>query len=329
MIRRADLVKVFTHKNLYHIDLQLELRTAAEALAWWENGAGMIVTQLGDRLILQTPAKVNLHLEVLGKRQDGYHELESLIVAIDLYDVLEFREIPTGTEFTCDDPKLGMGEDNLVVRAARRMREQSGVQRGVAIHLQKRIPAQAGLAGGSSDAAATLVGLNTFWGLGWSTDRLAGLGAELGSDVPFFFHLPAAIARGRGEKLTAVRMGRPLDLVVVYPREGLSTARVFGQLRVPDDPQPVAPIAQALEQGETERVAKLLHNRLEEVSLSLSRELAAVHRDAATWDCLGHRMSGSGTAYFAICQSAARARSLCSLLKARGLGTCLIVNSCQ
>lgn len=156
----------------------------------------MIVTKENDRLLIQAPAKLNLFLEVLGKRPDGFHELETLFVAVNLYDELEFRSRPEGTEVLCDDPKTGAVADNLVTRAIALVRAESGRADGVSVKLTKRIPIEAGMAGGSSDAASTLAGLNELWNLGWSRERLAELGAKLGSDISFFFYTPAAVGRG-------------------------------------------------------------------------------------------------------------------------------------
>src|SRR5580765_8949946 len=158
------------------------------------------------------PAKLNLILKVLGKRADGYHELETLMVSVDLYDTLTFRDDPTGNlSLTCRDggPRLarspprempGVGQDNLAIRAARLLQETTRTSHGARIELMKRIPLAAGLAGGSSDAAATLSGLNRLWNLGLTAVELMQLASRLGSDIPFFLCSAwAAICRGRGE----------------------------------------------------------------------------------------------------------------------------------
>ena len=147
------------------------------------------------------PAKLNVFLEVLGKRADGYHELETLMVVVDLYDTLRVIDDPGGAiALRCDDPSLPTGRENLVVRAAERLREASGIERGATIDLLKAIPAQAGLGGGSSDAAAALLALDRLWNLQTPPDRLDALAGEIGSDVAFFLHPPAALCRGRGER---------------------------------------------------------------------------------------------------------------------------------
>lgn len=287
----------------------------------------MIVRPESDRLVIDAPSKVNLHLEILGKRSDGYHELETLMVSISLCDTLEFRELPSGTTLRCSDPSVGEGDDNLVMRAVHLTRQESGCQRGIAIDLTKRIPVAAGLAGGSSDAAATLAGLNQLWDLQWSHERLAELASRLGSDIPFFFDTPAAICRGRGEKVTPCPMGTTLHLVVIAPKSGLSTKAVYQQLQVPAVTTSVEPIRLALEKGDAETVATMLHNRLEDVSLRLNPEVAELKRRAATWPCLGHLMSGSGSAYFAICHSFEQAQDLGAALQSQDLGSVFVVRS--
>jgi 4-diphosphocytidyl-2-C-methyl-D-erythritol kinase len=288
----------------------------------------VIVRRQGDPWTIDAPAKVNLHLEVLGKRPDGYHELESLMVSVSLYDTLEFRSAAAGeTIVRSSDPRLDDGPGNLVVRAVELVRRESGRDDGVSIELTKRIPLAAGLAGGSTDAAAALAGLNLCWGLQWSKEKLADLGAQLGSDVPFFFYAPAAIARGRGEKLTELALPTAIHLVLICPAQGLSTAEVFRRMTIPQTPRSIAPMAAALAAGDVRETGRLLFNRLEEASLVLSPEVAAIQRDASSWNCLGHLMSGSGSTYFALCASAKDARSLRDRLQKERQDSVFVVQS--
>ena len=171
----------------------------------------MQIERQAGALVMQAPAKVNLFLEVLAKRPDGYHDIETLMVAVNLFDTLKFREEPGGDiRLTCNHPDLSTGSDNLVIRAAALLKQQTGCEKGARIRLTKRIPLAGGLAGGSSDAAATLVGLNRLWKLGLTRARLTDLAKELGSDVAFFFSAPAAWCTGRGERVTPMRLRRPL-----------------------------------------------------------------------------------------------------------------------
>lgn len=288
---------------------------------------GVIVKRENDRLTIHAPAKVNLHLETLGKRPDGYHEVETVMVTIGLYDTMVFRAADSGTVVQCDDPRLPCDSSNLVVRAVNLVRQETGLDLGIGIDLTKRIPMAAGLGGGSSDAASTLVALNLWWNLGWSRERLAELAAQLGSDVPFFLHAPAAIGRGRGERVTPCFMAMTLNLVVVCPPVGLSTRMVYEQLPRVESPVSLAPMVQALECGDAESVGKLLFNRLESVAVRLSPAVADLSERARLWPCLGHRMSGSGSAYFAICSSTELAQELGDALLPLDLGDVYVMSS--
>src|SRR5947209_6051624 len=171
----------------------------------------MLITRYVNDVVVWAPAKVNLYLEVLAKRPDGYHELETLLVAVSLFDTLVFRDLPSPElRLRCNVRSLSTGPDNLIVRAARLLQQHARCARGADVRLVKRIPLAAGLAGGSTDAAATLAGLNRLWRLGLTQAELALLGAELGSDVAFFFATPAAWCTGRGEQVDPVTLGRPL-----------------------------------------------------------------------------------------------------------------------
>lgn len=248
------------------------------------------------------PAKVNLFLEVLGKRPDGYHELETLMVALDWCDRLEFHPDESGVlTLTCDDPDLSCGPDNLVIKAAETLRRNANCDGGARIHLEKRIPMQAGLAGGSSDAAATLKGLNQLWGMGLANEELARLGAEVGSDVAFFFSSGAAWCTGRGEKVQAIKLGRALDFVIAHPGVGLSTADVFRRVSIPAKPRSGSELRRAVEQGDVEEIGRRLHNRLQEPAEALCPQVRALREKLESAGPVGALMTGSGSAVFAVC----------------------------
>lgn len=285
---------------------------------------GWLIDETTESVTLDAPAKINLHLEVLAKRADGFHELETLLVTIDLCDRIELKRTKQSTEVVIDDAGVD-ADDNLVTRAVQLVRNETGRTDGVAISVQKKIPIGAGLGGGSSNAAATLAGLDRLWNLNWPIERLSELGARLGSDVPFFFYAPAAVARGRGERLQACRSQRntTLDLVLICPQVGLSTARVFANTAVPETRQSIAPIVAALEAGDSAAVGGLLFNRLEDASARLCPEVERIRTAARTWNCLGHRMTGSGSSYFAVCAGASDARALADRVAGQGLGRVL------
>src|SRR5262245_19479678 len=171
----------------------------------------MLSERHADAVVVWAPAKVNLFLELLAKRPDGYHDIATLMVAVSLYDTLEFKEDSSGDiRLHCAHPGLTTGPENLVCRAAALLQQRTGCPLGAAIRLVKRIPLAAGLAGGSTDAAATLAGLNRLWRLGLPARELVSWGAGLGSDVAFFFATPAAWGTGRGERGGGLARGRPL-----------------------------------------------------------------------------------------------------------------------
>ena len=263
----------------------------------------MLSERTADGIVVSTPAKVNLFLEVLGKRPDGYHDLETLMVAVTLEDRLEFQLDESGAmTLTCDRPELSCGPDNLVLKAAERLRRHSGTIQGARIHLSKRIPMQAGLAGGSSDAAATLKGLNDLWNLGLSDQRLAEIGAEVGSDVAFFFSPGVAWCTGRGEQVEPIELGRTLDFVLVSPAVGLSTARVFREVRVPGTPISGSAIRQAAARGDVEEIGRRLHNRLQEPAEKLCPEVREIREALAAANPAGVLLTGSGTTVYALCR---------------------------
>jgi 4-diphosphocytidyl-2-C-methyl-D-erythritol kinase len=291
-------------------------------------------------LVIQAPAKVNLFFEVLGKRSDGYHEIESLMCAVDLYDTLHFQEDPNGAlELRCRrvfgaGGSRGLGEvpegpDNLVLRAVELARRRSGVRRGAKLRLVKRIPAAAGLGGGSSDAAAALVAANEGWQLDRSPEELAEWAAELGSDVPFFLAGGLAFCRGRGEHVIPVAGLGPLHFVIVRPPAGLSTAAVYGVCRPAQEPRSAAPLIEALRQRDWQQVRRQVFNRLQPAAETLSPWVKRLEQEFAQLDLLGYGMSGSGTSYFGLCRHARHARRSARRLEARGLGSIFAQRSCR
>jgi 4-diphosphocytidyl-2-C-methyl-D-erythritol kinase len=293
-------------------------------------------------LTVRAPAKVNLFLEVLGKRPDGFHELATLMIAVSLFDTLEFKEdsdsvsldlVPATEEPGAEDrPLLGTGPDNLVWRAADLLKRHTRHPAGCRIRLTKRIPLEAGLAGGSSDAAATLLGLNRLWRLNLGTPELTTLAAELGSDVAFFLGGNAAWCTGRGEIVTPMQPTKPLWLVLVCPPMGLSTARVFRELKLPEQPVNGLGVRQAVLEGDIEAIGRGLFNRLQPVAEELCPELAELRKRLANLGAAGHLMSGSGTTYFVLCRDADEAqraaRELNQLSREKMVSRVHVVRSC-
>ena len=263
------------------------------------------------RLVLRTSAKVNLVLEVLGKRPDGYHELSTVMQAVDLFDRLTME---TAGSITLETSEAGLPTDerNLIVRAARLLREAAGIEAGARIVLDKRIPVAAGLGGGSSDAAATLFGLNRLWGLRWRRERLVELAVKLGMDVPFFLGRGRALGTSRGEVMRPLPGVGGYAMVLVNPGVGLSTQEVYGRVPVGwhAEPEGTGRMLEALRRRSGVRVAAALTNHLErwvEPALpAIGRMKAALMAAGA----LGAAMSGSGPTVFGLARSLDQARQI-------------------
>lgn len=309
----------------------------------------MHVERVGRQLIVQAPAKLNLFLEVLGRRDDGFHELETLICPVSLYDTLYFEpcdgDPPGEIDFSSDwrplarsgrladrsgelPAELPPDRHNLVVRALDLLRQQQASPQGARVRLIKRIPAAAGMAGGSSDAAAALVLGNLGWEMGLSHAELARLAAQLGSDVPFFLTPGAALCTGRGEHIENVQLNNAGWFVIVRPTTGLATAEVFRACRPSASPRSVSRLISALQTGGWERAGRELFNALGPAAETLNAEVSMLRHEFDQLDVLGHQMSGSGTSYFAICRHARHARQLAARLRNRGWGHVYAVRGC-
>jgi 4-diphosphocytidyl-2-C-methyl-D-erythritol kinase len=264
----------------------------------------------GDAVVIAAPAKLNLFLEIHRKRPDGYHDLESLMVAVELFDTLEHRVKNDGAiSLVCDPPTLAAGPDNLVYKAAVALHEAvKQPTPGCEIRLTKRIPAQAGLGGGSSDSAAALVGLNQIWKLGLTREELVGIAASIGSDVAFFLSLPAAWCTGRGETVTPeAAPEKGFYFVLVFPAVGLGTAGVYKRLKVPEKPLDGFAVRSAYAAGDPVALGRAMFNRLEEPAFGLEPLVGRIRRRLGELGPCGAMMSGSGSTVFAVCRDRAHA----------------------
>ncbi len=303
----------------------------------------MRIRHYGPSFVVHTPAKLNLFLEVRGKRPDGFHEIETVMVSVGLYDTLRFTPAASGqTRFTCrracscagtraaEESGLVVpgGDDNLVVRAAKLLRTETGCGKGADVELVKRIPTAAGMGGGSSDAAATLVGLNRMWDLGLTPYELHFLAARLGSDVNYFIDsVPLAVCRGRGEQVEPARQRTTLHFVVVQPSSGLSTADVYRNWSAAGEPRSSAGLLSALRDGRLAAVGGTLHNALERSAEQLNPDVARLLSRLARVSASSYRMSGSGTACYVLCGSRRQARTLGARLRSQAAGRVWIVSS--
>ncbi len=290
---------------------------------------------------VRAPAKINLLLEVRGRRDDGFHEVETLMVPVTLFDVIRFRSTPSGPiRLTCNGSRgnggrfrgtgdVPDGDENIVVKAVELLRTRSAIAHGADITLHKRIPTAAGLGGGSSDAAAALAVAHRAWQLAWSRHQLAALASELGSDVPFFLDGAAAICRGRGEHVQRIACPMRLHFAVAHPPEGLSTQAVFAACTPSGRPRSAEPLADALRHGDVAGVGQLLYNRLEDAATQCSNWIPRLRHEFQSMDSLGHGMTGSGTSYFGLCRSARHARRMAVRMRSRGVGCVDAVATCH
>jgi 4-diphosphocytidyl-2-C-methyl-D-erythritol kinase len=240
------------------------------------------------------PAKINLYLHITGRRADGFHDLETLMVPISLGDTLDLELIPTGIEFTCSDPALSDAQDNLATRAARLFLDEFKLATGVRIHLEKAVPVGAGLGGGSSDAAAVLLALRQLTGARADDAKLAELAARLGSDIPFFIYGRPAVCRGRGEIIEPVALRGAYQGLLVHPGFGVSTPWAYKTYA--QNPQPGTP-------GRT-FPDFTLRNDLEPPAFSKYPWLpVAKEWFRAQPETLDALMSGSGSSVFALTAS--------------------------
>lgn len=266
---------------------------------------------------IKAPAKINLTLDVLHKRPDGYHELEMIMTTIDLADRIDLTETERGIQLESTSGFVPHDERNLAYRAAALIKERFGVRKGVRILIHKNIPVAAGLAGGSSDAAATLKGLNRMWNLGLSNEELREMGAELGSDVPFCVLGGTAIARGRGEKLTPVSPPPPCWVVLAKPPHGVSTAEVFGALKVEEirERPDLKSMLAALESRDFQGMCQALGNVLETVTLPAYPRVRRIKEKMRQFGAEGVLMSGSGPTVFGLVRNDAGAQRVVNALR--------------
>jgi 4-diphosphocytidyl-2-C-methyl-D-erythritol kinase len=272
------------------------------------------LTTRNSSLSFKAPAKINWFLKILGLRDDGFHEIQSLMQKISLYDILTFspsKDLALETDFAVPV------EQNLVYRAASLLKNICGTDKGALITLKKNIPAGAGLGGGSSNAASTLLGLNKLWSLNLSTDDLCKIAEQVGSDVPFFLFGPIAFSHGRGEKITPCKTGKTVNLLLVKPPFPVSTAWVYGEYKNrTQDPEFHAELTKKageadnieflirmLERAEFGNIADILSNDLESVTIKRFPVISEIKGRLIKEGAIFSLMSGSGPAVFGIFRS--------------------------
>ena len=273
---------------------------------------------------IRSYAKINLGLEVLGKRPDGFHEIRTLFQGIDLHDTLDIEVLEADEiRLEGDDPSIPWDETNLVYQAARLLRERCGIARGAAIRVEKRIPAGGGLGGGSGNAAMTLRALDALWGCGLSRDELKGLAAALGSDTAYFLEGGLCLGEGRGERLTPLPDLPPLPLVLAFPGFPVPTARIYRSLDERSSRTGASALTSSHKDSringflETRKFGRL-ENELEDTIFSLYPtllEYKSLFREQGADLSL---VTGSGSAVFGLFRDAEAAGRCLEAAKARG-----------
>ena len=255
-----------------------------------------------EKYEIKANAKINLGLDVVGRLENVYHEVRMIMQSVGIADTLTLEKIPSGIIVNTSSGELPTDENNLIYRAAKLMMEEFAIPGGVRIYLEKRIPIAAGMAGGSTDAAATMKGINQLYDLGIETGRLMELGVRIGADVPYCVMGGTALAEGIGEKLTALEDAPAPFLLVAKPECGVSTKYVYEHLDAegvkchPD----IDGMVEAIREGSLQGIVDRLGNVLESVTVKAHPEIAGLKSRMMELGALGSLMSGSGPTVFGI-----------------------------
>lgn len=267
-------------------------------------------------------AKINLCLNVVGKREDGYHELEMIMVPLTLHDVIQI-ELAQEDQYTCSDPSLEVDEHNTVVKAVRLLRETFAFKEHFHIHIEKHIPAQAGLAGGSADGAAVLRGIVEALHLPINLADLAMLGKKIGADVPFCVYQTCSVVKGIGEIVEPFAFDCPYHIVLVKPNMGISTPVAFSRLdfQACDHPD-CEEVKQCLVSNTWDLVPELLKNSLEYSAFTMVPMIKTMKQELRDMGCFVSLMSGSGSTVFALTKDKTLADDIVEIYQKRGLFSC-------
>ena len=254
-------------------------------------------------MIVKAPAKINLYLEIINKRQDGYHNIESVMHTVSLFDILEFSETELNKiELVCENSELSNPEKNIVYKATKVFKEKYNINKGIKIKLTKNIPMGAGLGGGSSDAAATILALNKIWQVNDDIKNLEALGAALGADVPFFMTGGVAKISGIGDIVEKINTKLNLDFVLVKPNFGVSTPYAYSKVKFPlTNIRKIDNIITSLEKGmfDFESAKDLFFNRFEDFIFDEYQEIKQIRKVLEDLGCAS-LMSGSGATVFGL-----------------------------
>lgn len=270
--------------------------------------------KVGDLVVLfeKAPAKINLSLDILGKREDGFHEVEMIMTTIDLSDRIELHPLENNEiKVSLESRYVTNDERNLAFKAAKIFKETYNIEKGIHIKMVKNIPVSAGLGGGSSDAAAVLRGLNRLWSIGITIEELADLGLAIGSDVPFCVINSTALVKGRGEIIQKLPPPPPCWVVLAKPDLGVSTKTVFQQVNVENLAHPnTDEIIYALRARDFSRLSNSLGNSLEDVTLALYPEVRELMNKMKQVGSSNVLMSGSGPTVYSLVEQESKAQRL-------------------
>jgi 4-diphosphocytidyl-2-C-methyl-D-erythritol kinase len=280
----------------------------------------------GEPFSLVAPAKINWFLQILRKREDGYHDIRSVMQCVTLYDTLTFEN--AASLEVVSDLRIPV-HDNIVYKAASLLKKTASCGKGARVVLKKDIPVGAGLGGGSSDAAFTLMGLNKLWGLGMSDSALGSISAGIGSDVPFFFKCPFAGVEGKGETITTLKTISPIVLLLVKPHISVSTAWAYARVNIENEKLTKKPVdiklfCQALDKKDFATLRMLLYNDFEDVVISEYPVVGEIKNKLLEMGAVLSAMSGSGSTVFGVFRSKDEADKAAQAMKT---GFCRVVET--
>ena len=262
-------------------------------------------------------AKINLFLNVVGKRFDGYHDLEMVMASVDLYDLLSFTRTESKNITVTSDVEITTKmEENIVFQIASFLQDEFDVSEGVKIDIKKKIPIAAGLAGGSADAAATFRGLNKLWKLGLSLEDMAKLAVRFGADIPFCIYNKLCIARGKGEDLFFLENKLKTPILIVNPNIEISTKAVFNQVKQDEIiTKKITDMTSAMFNKNYELMARELHNSLESIAFEIAPEIRNIKNQMIDLGLDGALMSGSGASVFGISKDKSKLKYVYEIMK--------------
>ena len=280
--------------------------------------------QNNDQLLIACPAKLNLFLELHRRREDGFHELETVMTKFGIFDFLlvaptksENLELQVHANSRLKQQIIPSDENNLIIKSLRLVRDLAGCAFGASIKLFKHIPVQAGMGGASCNAAAAILAANRLWNINWPTPKLMDIASQIGSDVAFFLGDSLGRCTGKGEKVQNLSSRCRFNIVVAQPPSGMSTAEIYSRCQVPTNPESSSRILQGLADGNVTTVGKALFNRLERFAQTVSSDIDRMRAEFQRTPCLGHQLTGSGSCYYGVYKNRRSMRAAAKILANR------------